>query len=136
MRNIVGALLLIALAFIAQGQTPSNPDKIKITNLYTAAPVTRGVENELTVEVAYTFESADEAEIGLGFNIDKPSAFKMIESRIVKKGTDAVTFKVKVIPVDWGERGRFAAMVYISKHPHEAPWKPSASDRREIPVGQ
>jgi hypothetical protein len=60
----------------------------------------------------------------------------MIDSRIVKRGSGVVTFKVKVIPVDWGERGRFSAMVNISKHPHEAPWRPSASDRKEIPVGQ
>src|SRR5436189_5925224 len=107
MRNIVGGLLLIALAFIVEGQTPSTPDKIKITNVYTAAPVTRGVENEITVEVGYTFASTDEAEIGLGFNTDKPSAFKMIEHRIVKRGSDTVTFKVTVIPVDWGEKARF-----------------------------
>jgi hypothetical protein len=136
MKNIVGAVLLMALAFVAEGQTPGNSDKIKITNLYTAAPVTRGVENEFTVEVAYTFESTDEAEIGLGFNTDKPGAFKMIEHRIVKRGSDTVTFKVNVIPVDWGEKGRFSVLVNISKSPHEVPWKPSASDRKEIPVGQ
>jgi hypothetical protein len=137
MKIFICSTLLLAVAFIAQAQqTSKNPDKIKITNVYTAETVTRGVENEFTVEVAYTFETADQAEIGLGFNADKPNAFKIIESRIVQRGAGTVTFKVKVIPVDWGERGRFSVMVNISKTPHEVPWHPSASDRKEIPVGQ
>jgi hypothetical protein len=136
MRILTGIILLLAFVSITKAQTAKNPDKIKITNLYAAEAVTRGVENEITVEVAYTFESADEAEINLGFNTNQPNGFKMVDSRIVRRGSGAVTFKVKVIPVDWGERGRFSAMVNISKHPHDAPWRPSASDRKEIPVGQ
>ena len=136
MTMLIGSFLLVAVAFVAPGQTARTTDKIKITNVYAAEAVTRGVENEITVEVAYTFESADEAEINLGFNTDKPNAFKMVDSRIVTRGSGLVTFKVKVVPVDWGQRGRFTALVNISKHPHEALWRTSASDRKEIPVGQ
>jgi len=136
MRILIGIALLFALAFINAGKAANSPDTIKITNLYSAEPVTRGVENEITVEVEYNFDSADDGEINLGFNTDKPNAFKMVESQLIKRGAGNATLKAKVIPVDWGQRARFTAMVNLSKHPHEAPWRPSASDRKEIPVGQ
>jgi hypothetical protein len=109
-------------------------DKLKITNVTAAQPVVRGVENEFTVEVEYNLESADEGEINLGFNSEKPIAFRMADSMLVQKGTGTATLKTKVIPVDWGTKAKFMVMVNLSKHPHETPWKPLASDRQDIVV--
>src|SRR5262249_39219326 len=56
MRILIGIVLLFALAFINAGKAANSPDTIKITNLYSAETVTRGVENEITVEVEYNFD--------------------------------------------------------------------------------
>jgi hypothetical protein len=60
----------------------------------------------------------------------------MVDSHLIQRGSGSATLKAKVIPVDWGQRARFTAMVNLSKHPHEVPWRPLASDHKEIPVGQ
>ena len=136
MRSAGCIALLFVLMLVTHGSAASSANAIKITNLYTAEPVTRGVENEITVEVQYNFEAGDEGEINLGFNTDKPNAFRMVDSHLIQRGSGSATLKAKVIPVDWGQRARFTAMVNLSKHPHDAPWRALASDRKEIPVGQ
>ena len=135
MRFIGYIALSLALMFVTYGSAANSSDTIKITNLYSSEPVTRGVENEITVEVEYNLETGEEGEINLGFNTDKPNAFRMVDSRIVQRGSGSATLKAKVVPVDWGQRARFMALVNLSKHPHEARWRTLASDRKEIPVG-
>jgi hypothetical protein len=114
----------------------NGPDKIKITFVNSPEQITRGVETEITVGFEYTLESADEGEINLGFNTDEPKAATMVESLIVRRGNGTGELKAKVIPVDWGQRARFTALVILSKHPHEPSWKPLVSNRKVIPVGQ
>ena len=128
---VIGLGLLFVPSAIGNG-----PDKIKITFVNSPEQITRGVETEITVGFEYTLESADEGEINLGFNTDKPNAFRMVESLIVQRGNGTAELKAKVVPVDWGQRARFTVLINLSKHPHEARWKPLASDRKEIPVGQ
>ena len=111
-------------------------DSVKVVSITAAEPVVRGVENEFTVEVEYKLESADEGEINLGFNLDRPKGFKMVESHVVQRGAGTATLKARVIPVDWRERGRFQMLVNLSKYPHAGRWSPLASERREIEVGQ
>jgi hypothetical protein len=128
---VIGLGLMFVASVIGSG-----PDKIKITFVSSPEQITRGVETEITVGFEYTLESADEGEINLGFNTDKPKAATMVESLIVRRGNGTGELKAKVVPVDWGQRARFTALVILSKHPHETRWKPLVSDRKVIPVGQ
>ncbi|HKF59538.1 MAG TPA: hypothetical protein VKJ45_29125 [Blastocatellia bacterium] len=109
-------------------------DTIKIVNITSARPVHRGVENEFTVKVEYTLDSEDDGIIMLGFNTQAPKASVMVQSEVVHKGSGTTKFRAKVIPVDWEERGKFAALVNLSKYPHENPWKTLADDRQVIAV--
>jgi hypothetical protein len=133
---IVTAVIIFVPGLLGGPSTAVGQDRIKITNITSAQPIVRGVENEISVDIDYALDSADEGEISLGFNVEKPNAFRMVESQIIKRGPSVISLKAKVIPVDWGEKGRFTAMVHLSNHPHEAHWRPLASDRKEIPVGQ
>jgi hypothetical protein len=128
--------LTLLLCFSFTGRTATSPDTIKIISVTPAQSVIRGVENEFTVEVEYNLVSEEEGEINLGFNSEKPQAFKMVDSYIVKKGSGTATLKAKVIPVDWGQRGKFMALVNLSKYPHDFRWNPITRDKQDITVGQ
>jgi hypothetical protein len=60
----------------------------------------------------------------------------MEDSVIVQKGAGTATLTAKVIPVDWGQRGRFTVLVNLSKYPHDFRWNPITRDKQEIVVGQ
>ena len=134
--RIVTVFALLLLCWLVGGAQAPTADRVKITSVSAAQPIVRGVENEITVEVEYNLDSAVEGELNLGFNSERPNAFRMYDSRVVQKGAGTATLKAKVIPVDWGERARFTALVNLSKHPHEMRWRPLAGDRQEIQVGQ
>ncbi len=139
MRTIltVSLALLLPVSSHAAGRAGAAPrDKLKIISVDSAQPVVRGVENEFTIEVEYKLDSADEGEINMGFNLDRPNAFKMVDSFLVQKGQGVATLKAKVIPVDWGRRAGFTVMVNLSKLPHETRWRTLAGDKQEIAVGQ
>ncbi|HKR00356.1 MAG TPA: hypothetical protein VJT09_06770 [Pyrinomonadaceae bacterium] len=138
MRILVSLLTCLALLlfYAPAGAVVGPQDRVKITNVRTAEPVVRGVENEFTVEVEYNLDSEEEGEINLGFNSQKPGAFKMEDSFIIKKGSGTATLKAKVIPVDWGQRAKFTALVNLSKYPHDFRWNPITRDKQEIVVGQ
>ncbi|MGH9967834.1 MAG: hypothetical protein ACREBG_08340 [Pyrinomonadaceae bacterium] len=104
--------LLFLVSFLTATSAATEPqDKLKIISVNTSEPIVRGVENEFTVEVEYNLDSVDEGEINLGFNAERPNAFKMVESFIVQKGPGVATLKAKVVPVDWGQRAKFTVMV-------------------------
>jgi hypothetical protein len=136
LKKISVTLISILLCCLVGGAQASSGDRVKITSVTAAQPVVRGVENEFTVEVEYSLDSADEGELNLGFNAERPNAFRMYDSHIVQKGAGTATLKAKVIPVDWGERAHFMALVNLSRHPHEMRWRPLAGDRQEVQVGQ
>ena len=136
LRRMAVTLIGILLCCLAGGARATSADRVKITSVTPAQPVVRGVENEFTVEVEYALDSADEGELNLGFNAERPNAFRMYDGRIVQKGAGTATLKAKVVPVDWGERARFTVLVNLSRHPHEARWRTLAGDKQEIQVGQ
>lgn len=129
-----GLTLLLCSSFSARTASPQ--DSIKIISVSAAQPVIRGVQNDFTVEVEYHLESEEEGEINLGFNTDRPNRFKMVDSFIIKKGTGTATLKAQVIPVDWGQRGKFMVLVNLSKYPHDLSWNPITRDKQDISVGQ
>lgn len=128
--------LTLLLCSSLTGRTANPQDKIKIISVSAAQPVIRGVENEFTVEVEYNLDSEEEGEINLGFNTERPARFKMVESLIIKKGAGTATLKATVIPVDWGQKAKFFALVNMSKYPHDFRWNPITMNKQEIAVGQ
>jgi hypothetical protein len=136
--NILGfALLFQCLLTISTAQELSrakqeNKDKIRIVNVTTSAPIVDGVENEFTVEIEYTLESADASTLMLGFNSDKQNRYRMTTNKKVKKGTNFVTLKAKVVPKDWKEYGDFVVLANLSPYPTNGRWIPLASTNHVI----
>ncbi len=93
------------------------PDKIRIVNVAAASPVVDGAANEFTVEIEYTLESMDEGSLAIGFNFADLKAFRMTTRKKVKRGTNFITLKAKVIPKDWKENGDFSVMANLSQYP-------------------
>lgn len=121
-RTTVLIILLLLFAFAAienpaQSNEQIKPDKIRIVSVTTAKPIEDGVLNEFTVEIEYTVESAEEAAISIGFNSEKPGAYRMTTRKKVNRGTNFITLKADVIPKDWKERGDFVVYANISPHP-------------------
>ena len=108
-------------------------DKIRIVNVTSSVPVVDGVENEFTVEIEYTVESAEAATIMLGFNSVKPNSFLMTTSKKVNGGTSFITLKSKVVPKNWKDYGDFVVVANMFPYP-ETSGKliPKASTRHVI----
>ena len=126
------AILVLVPLSLGERRGRASTDTIKIVKLTSAQPVHPGVENEFTIKVEYTLESEDDGIIMLGFNTQQPETHMRVQSEIVHKGLGTTRFKPKVVPVDWQERGQFAAKVNLSKH--ENPWKTLVDDRQVIPL--
>lgn len=86
-------------------------DKIRIVAFQPPGTVRRGVETEFTIEIEVDLQSAKEGVARVGFNLDSPTSFRMIDSRDVHEGIQKIKFSVKTKPVDWGNRGYFAAII-------------------------
>ena len=108
-------------------------DKIRIVNVTSSVPVVDGVENEFTVEIEYTVESAEAATIMLGFNSVKPNTFLMTTSKKVNRGANFITLKSKVVPKNWKDYGDFVVVANMFPYP-ETSGKliPKASTRHVI----
>ena len=87
-------------------------DAIEILSI-SPQQVTRGVPVEITVDVQVTLESAFEGHVGLGFNGQAPERFTEADTRTVAAGTQQLTFITEIVPVDWGDRGRFSVSAYL-----------------------
>ena len=116
----------------AHAEDVAKGDRVKIAFLDPSGPVTRGVETEFTIEVDATLDSLDEGIVRVGFNRTSPEGFEIMETQPVGHGAQHITFKVKVVPVDWGEKRKFAVVAYLGTESSEADWKPVATDRRVI----
>jgi hypothetical protein len=101
-----------------------------------AEGVTRGVETEFTVEVDVDLQSADEATARIGFNVTSPQQFRIFDSRDLQRGRNRLTFTVKVVPVDWGDRGDFAVMVNIGPRTDTKQFQPTASVTKAISLSR
>lgn len=129
---VLAFALLTALSSAAGAQEKEGKDAIRIVSVTSAAPIQPGRECEITVEVEYTLDAVEEGEINVGFNTDNPKHFRMIDSRIVKRGSGTVSLAVKVVPVDWQERSRFKVLVNLSEFPHRSSWQPLAGEEQVV----
>jgi hypothetical protein len=109
-------------------------DEVKIESVSPGGPVTRGVETEFTIGVYAELESAEEGTTMVGFNAESPTIFKMVDSHLVKRGENRFSFKVRVIPADWGERAKFAVQVNLGGEPGGAHWRPTSTAKQAIEV--
>ena len=126
------ALILTGVAAVSLAQS----DDVRIVGLAPAEGVTRGVETEFTVEVDVDLQSADEATARIGFNVTSPQQFRIFDSRDLQRGRNRLTFTVKVVPVDWGDRGDFAVMVNIGPRTDTKQFQPTASVTKAISVSR
>ena len=126
------ALILTGVVAVSLAQS----DDVRIVGLAPAEGVTRGVETEFTVEVDVDLQSADEATARIGFNVASPQQFRIFDSRDLQRGRNRLTFTVKVVPVDWGDRGDFAVMVNIGPRTDTKQFQPTASVTKAISLSR
>ena len=92
------------------------------------------METEFRIRVEIALESADDAHVYIGFNTESPGTYRMVASRELRRGSQQVTFAVRVVPVNWSDRGDFAVMANVSLARQGSSWTPTASVRKTIPV--
>jgi hypothetical protein len=109
-------------------------DKIRILAFQPNGPVKRGVETEFAIQIEVDLQSANEGIARVGFNLDAPTTFRMIDSRDLREGIQKVSFAVKAKPVDWGDRGSFTVLVNMSPKVTAPEFTPTAFVRKAIPV--
>ena len=113
-------------------------DDVAIVMIEPAAPVPRGAETTFVLDVQYTLDSADEGTLTVGFNMPNPSndpnAFELVETRVIKRGTDRIKVKAKAVPAAWSKTGGFEVSVEIGPKREDDRWKPLAADFRDIPT--
>lgn len=135
MNRLACLLPMLLLAVPASGADEASPDAIRILAISPPEPVTRGVQVELTIDVEATLESGHEGVAMVGFNTESPEKFEMEDSHQLVAGAQQLTFEIKVVPVDWQERGEFAVLVNMGpQEKHTASWVPTASARETIEV--
>jgi len=111
----------------------TSPDSVQILDVSAESPVKDGVQNEFTVQIQYTLDTADEAMASIGFNSDDPGRYRMTGMKKVTRGTNIFTLRGRVVPKDWKERGDFIVYVNLSPYPiPKARWKPIATTQRVI----
>ena len=92
------------------------------------------LETEFTIQIEVDLQSAKEGVARVGFDLDAPTSFRMIDSRDLHEGIQKVSFAVKAKPVDWGDRGYFTVIVNMGPKTTEAQWTPTALAHKAIPV--
>jgi hypothetical protein len=137
------AIFLIAAfapgASVAHDESGDRPrfatkDKIRILTFDPSGSVRPGVETKFTIEIEVDLQSAKEGVARVGFNLDSPTSFRMIDSRDVHAGIQKIKFSVKTKPVDWGNRGYFAAIINLGPKTTESQWTPMALAHKAISV--
>jgi hypothetical protein len=126
----------VVLAHDEAGDRPrlATKDKIRILAFQPSGAVRSGVETEFTIEIEVNLQSANNGVARVGFNLDSPTSFRMMDSRDVQEGIQKISFSVKTKPVDWGNRGYFAVMVNMGPKTTETQWTPTALAHKAIPV--
>jgi hypothetical protein len=125
-----------AFAHDEAGEKPrlATGDKIRIVAFQPSGTVKRGVETQFTLQIEADLQSAKEGVARVGFNLDSPTSFRMIDSRDLREGKQKVSFIVKATPVDWANQGYFAVMVNMGPKTSEPQWMPTALAHKAIPV--
>jgi hypothetical protein len=128
----------VVLAHDEPGERPrlATGDKIRIVVFQPTGTVKRGVETQFTIQIEVDLQSAQEGVARVGFNLDSPTSFRMIDSRDVHEGIQKISFSLKTKPVDWGNRGYFAVMVNMSPKTTEPQWTPTVLAHKAIPVSR
>jgi hypothetical protein len=109
-------------------------DKIRILAFQPSGTVQRGIETQFTIQIEVDLQSAKEGIVRVGFNLDAPTTFRMIDSRDLREGIQKVSFAVKAKPIDWGDRGYFTVLVNMSPKVTAPEFTPTAFARKAIPV--
>lgn len=109
-------------------------DKIRILAFLPNGPMKHGVETQFTTEIEVDLQSTKEGIARVGFKLDAPTTFRMIDSRDLREGIQKVSFAVKAKPIDWGDRGYFTVLVNMSPKVTAPEFTPTAFARKAIPV--
>jgi len=139
-RVALGAWIVFSLAIghVSAYSLEHTKDDVAIVMIEPAAPVPRGAETTFMLDVQYTLDSTEEGTLTVGFNMPNPSndphAFELVETRLIKRGTDRIKVKAKAVPVAWSKGGGFEVSVEIGPKREDDRWKPLAVDFREIPT--
>src|SRR4029434_7276195 len=120
----------VVLAHDEAGARPrmATSDSIRIVAFQPSGTVKRGVETQFTIQIEADLQSAKEGVARVGFNLDSPTSFRMIDRRDLHEGKQKVSFAVKAKPVDWGDRGYFAVIINMGAKTTEAQWTPTPLD--------
>lgn len=109
-------------------------DKVRILAFQPSGPVQSGVEIQFTIQIELDLQSAKEGIARVGFNLDSPTSFRMIDSRDLHEGIQKVSFAVKTTPVDWGNQGSFTMIVNMGPKVTAPESTPTAFARKAITV--
>lgn len=121
MRRIVGfcglVASLVATPAVAHAQAR---DTVVIVSVSPAGNLRYGTPTEFMIVADVTLASLDTGAVAVGFNVDDPRRYRMFASAAIHSGTQRVTLRATVPPVDWTAQGaRFAYVVNI--RPLESP---------------
>jgi hypothetical protein len=133
-RGLLGSLMILTGA-LARPQAGAR-DHVRITSLSPPGPLIRGVPTTITLVAEVELESASAGIAQLGFNGEQPGVFRMAQSQSIQRGPHTVSFRLQIIPVDWGVTGAYAAIVNIGPRPSGPHWTPVASARLNIQVAR
>ena len=130
----VGLATLIASVSPAHSASPPPKDALTLVSVVPAGAVRPGSEVEFSLEVDVTLETADEAWLHLGFNVEKPTRYRMVSQYLIYRGMERVVIKGKAVPHSYGREGEFAAILNIGPRKDGARYTPTTSLRQVIPV--
>jgi hypothetical protein len=118
---------------VVTARAPAPSDSVRITSVSPADSVTRGVPQNIRVEVDVALHSLDSAVAMVGFDTESPVKWttSVAQQQRIHAGHHHLTFTARVVPVDWGMTGSFGVRVFVGGAP---PQRPIAGDTRLIPV--
>ena len=108
------ALALMLAVVVATGAQAQARDTVVIVSVGPAGNLRWGTPTEFVIVADVTLASLDTGAVAMGFNLDDPRRYRMFASLAIHRGTQRVTLRATVPPVNWSEQGaRFAYIVNI-----------------------
>jgi hypothetical protein len=129
-----GLMALFALGPPALSAPPPSKDTLTLASIVPTGAVRADAEVEFTIEVDVTLETADEAWLHLGFNVEEPNRYRMVSQYLLYRGMERVVIKGKAVPRNYGRTGDFAAILNIGPRKEGVRYSPTTSLRQVIPV--
>lgn len=106
---VVASLVATPVAVNAQAR-----DTVVIVSVSPAGNLRYGTPTEFVIVADVTLASLDTGAVAVGFNVEDPRRYRMFSSAAIHGGTQRVTLRATVPPVDWTAQGaRFAYVVNI-----------------------